>query len=97
MAYKIYWSEEAVRNLDEILIYLNSRWTSKEINKFKNKLAKQLELISHNPLLFPVSQNIPELRKAVLTRQTTIYYQLRDDTVYLAYLFVNKKDITKIV
>ncbi len=97
MAYKIYWSEEAVRNLDEILIYLNSRWTSKEINKFKNKLAKQLELIGHNPLLFPVSQYKPELRKAVLTRQTTIYYQLRDDTVYLAYLFVNKKDISKIV
>lgn len=97
MAYKIYWSEEAVRNLDEILIYLISRWTSKEINKFKNKLAKQLELIGHNPLLFPVSQYKPELRKAVLTRQTTIYYQLRDDTVYLAYLFVNKKDISKIV
>lgn len=97
MAYKIYWSEEAVRNLDEILIYLISRWTSKEINKFKNKLAKQLELIGHNPLLFPVSQYKPELRKAVLTRQTTIYYQLRNDTVYLAYLFVNKKDISKIV
>jgi hypothetical protein len=35
MDYKLYWSEEAISNLEEILNYLNSDWTSKEVNKFK--------------------------------------------------------------
>ena len=42
MDYKIFWSEEALSNLEEILDYLNERWTEKEINRFKNKLNKQL-------------------------------------------------------
>lgn len=97
MDYKLYWSEEAISNLEEILNYLNSEWTSKEVNKFKSKLSKQLELITQNPLLFPVSQYNPVLRKAVLSRQTTVFYEIKDNIVYLAYLFVNRKNISRII
>jgi len=97
MDYKLYWSEEAISNLEEILNYLNSEWTSKEVNKFKSKLSKQLEMIIHNPLLFPISQHNPRLRKAVLSRQTTVFYEIKDNIIYLAYLFVNRKNISRII
>jgi plasmid stabilization system protein ParE len=96
MDYKIFWSEEALSNLEEILDYLNERWTQKEINKFKNKLNKQLEIISRFPTIFPVSNYHPNLRKAVLSKQTTIFYKIQDNIIYLAYLFDNRKDIRKI-
>ena len=97
MDYKLYWSEEAISNLEEILNYLNSEWTSKEVNKFKSKLSKQLDLLTQNPLLFPVSQYNPVLRKAVLSRQTTIFYEIKENMIYLAYIFVNRKNISRII
>ena len=96
MVYKLQWSEEAINNLEEILNYLHSKWTNREVNKFKTKLSKQLNLIVQNPLIFPASDYNPKLRKAVLSPQTTIFYQIKDNTIYLAYIFVNKKDNSKI-
>lgn len=46
MAYKLRWSNEAVQNLEEILDYLNTYWTEKEVNYFKKKLSYQLDLYS---------------------------------------------------
>jgi len=43
--------------------------------------------------MFPVSDHIPRLRKAVLSKQTTIFYEVKDKAIYLAYLHVNRKDI----
>jgi len=48
----------------------------RELSKFKSKLSKQLDLIQKNPRLFPISEVQPRLRKAVLSKQTTIFYEL---------------------
>ena len=55
MDYKIFWTEEAIRNLEEIIDYLYSRWTQREVDNFKAKLSKQIDLIHRNPKLFPIS------------------------------------------
>ena len=73
MDYKLFWSKESISNLESILSYLESEWTDKEIDNFKRKFSKQLELIEKNPRLFPISDVQPRLRKAVLSKQTTIF------------------------
>jgi len=93
MDYKLRWSEESVQNLEEILKDIKFKWTDKEVDNFKRMLSHQLDLILQNPYLFPPSDYKPELRKAVLSKQTTIFYQIKDDIIYLAYLHVNKKNI----
>ena len=90
--YKIFWTKEAVDNLESILGYLEEIWTQKEVDNFKHKLTKQLDLIVQNPELFPVSQINPKLRKAVLSIQTTIYYKLSGQIIFLVYLFGNYQD-----
>lgn len=92
MAYKLRWSEESVRNLDEILEDIRRKWTEREVNNFKKKFSHQLNLIIQNPLMFPVSSQHPKLRKAVLSKQTTVFYELNNETVSLAYIHLNKKD-----
>jgi len=94
--YKIFWTNEAIDNLESILDYLNVRWTQYEIDNFKNNLAKQISLIEQNPKLFPISLYNPRLRKAVLSKQTTIFYEVNQQIIYLAYIFNNKLDIEKI-
>lgn len=92
MAYKLRWSEESVRNLDEIIEDIRRKWPEKEVNNFKVKLSHQLNLIIHNPLMFPASPRYPRLRKAVLSKQTTAFYEIHDETVTIAYIHLNKKD-----
>ena len=82
--------------MEEILDYIVNRWTQREVNNFKTKLSRQLNLISQNPKLFPVSGIQPRLRKAVLSRQTTIFYEFSNDSVYIVYLFNNVKNPDKI-
>ncbi len=91
MDYKIFWTEEALRNLEEIIDYLLSRWTQREVDNFKVKLSKQIDLISRNPKMFPISTFHPRLRKAVLSKQTSIFYEIKNNVIYLAYIFVNYK------
>ncbi len=96
MDYKLHWTEEAIDNLEEILDYLIYKWTQREVENFKNKLSRQLNLITQNPQMFPISSYNPRLRKAVLSKQTTIFFEIKDDVIFLTYLFVNKKNINKI-
>jgi hypothetical protein len=94
--YKILWTDEAINNLCEILDYLKYRWTQREITNFKKKLNKKIGLIKKNPTLFPVSTYNKRLRKAVLSKQTTIFYELSGKVVYLAYIFNNFQNIERI-
>jgi plasmid stabilization system protein ParE len=94
--YKIYWTDEAIRNLESILDYLKSNWTEREINSFKKKLSRQVELIEKNPKLFPISSFNSRLRKAVLSEQTTIFYELSGKMIYLVYLFNTRQSPKKI-
>ena len=96
MDYKLFWSKESISNLESILSYLESEWTNSEMTNFKRKLSKQLKLIEKNPSLFPISDVQPRLRKAVLSKQTTIFYELKDYEIHIAYLFSNRMDIVRI-
>jgi len=93
---KLIWTEEAISNLEDILDYLTKEWTQREVNNFKKKIGRQLDLIILNPFMFPKSDYNPRLRKAVLSRQTTIFYEIRKNDIYLAYIFTNKMNIEKI-
>jgi len=94
--YKIFWTDEAINNLESILDYLKKSWTQREIDNFKKKLGRQLDLIEKNPKLFSLSEYNPRLRKAVMSKQTTIFYELSGTAIYLVYLFNNKQDIDRI-
>jgi len=95
-SFKIFWTEEAIINLEDILDYLNDKWTQREIDNFKLRLSKQIALIQNNPKLFPLSDYNPRLRKAVLSKHTTIFYEVKDYKIYLVFLFNNKQNINKI-
>lgn len=94
--YQVYWTEEALHNLDEIIEYISNRWTQREVDNFKILLARLIDLIKTNPFLFPVSGYNTSLRKAVLSRQTTMFYNISNQTITIIYLFNNSQNITKI-
>jgi plasmid stabilization system protein ParE len=88
---KVIWSAEAVENLEKIITYLEANWTEKEIRKFVKKLEKQITVIKSQPHSFPKSQFI-EARKSVLSEQTTIFYKVYADAIYIVTMFDNRQN-----
>lgn len=85
--YKLFWSDKALDDLQNIITYLNEKWTQKEIRNFVRKLDRRLELISINPKLFPKTAKRKNVRRSVLTKQTVIYYETTDSAVTIVTLF----------
>lgn len=48
--YKLVWSNEALKNLQGIIHYLEEKWTKKEIQRFVHLLDHRLELFQQNPV-----------------------------------------------
>jgi plasmid stabilization system protein ParE len=94
--YKIIWSDEAYKNLEHIVDYLEKFWTSREIRKFAGLLEKQLILIKRNPALYPYSNKSKNIRRSVLTKQITLYYKITDTEVHLVTLFDSRQSPDKL-
>lgn len=90
--YKLIWSEEALSNLENILFYLEKRWTAKEIRKFATLLDKKIDLLQQNPLMFPEVKKPEGLRKLVLSKQTSIYYKIQNQKIKIITLYDNRKN-----
>jgi plasmid stabilization system protein ParE len=96
MIHQVLWTDEAIENLESIIHYISTQWTEREVISFKRKLAEQINIISRFPAIFPASTFAPRLRKAVLTKQTTIFYEVKEQAVYIVYLFDSRKNPQKV-
>ena len=85
--YKLFWTAESIQNLESILDYLSSEWGEKEVSQFRKMLSRQISLIQKFPLIFPASDISPRLRKAVLSKQTIVFYEIKEQFIYIVYLF----------
>ena len=86
------WSDRALTNLKNIIDYLTEAWTPREIQNFSRRLDKRLNLISHNPHLFPQTIRRKNVRKSVLTKHTVIYYKTENKIVTIVTLFDPRKN-----
>jgi len=94
--YKIIWSDEALRNLKTIFDYLESTWTPKEIQKFAQLLEKSLNLLVTNPLSFPQIKHPNKLRKMVISKQISIFYQTTENQIRIVSIFDNRQSPSRI-
>ena len=90
--YRIIWSDLALNNLKEIVSYFEFHWTEKEIRKFAQLLDKRLASLERNPHLFPLINNSGITRRSVLSKQTSIFYQIVNHDIRLITLFDNRQN-----
>ena len=84
---KIRWTEEATNNLENIISYLETNWTEKELKSFFTKLEKQLELLSIFPQAYPISLKRKKIHRCVFTKNLTIYYTIDNGFITLLSIF----------
>ncbi len=92
---EVVWSKRAMTDLKDIIHYLESNWSEKEISHFFRKLDSQITVIQNQPHAFPATKN-KNLRRSVLSEQTTIYYSISQDTVRIVALFDTRQSPEKL-
>ena len=92
--FEIKWTSEAERNLHAIFDYLENAWSEREISNFAKKLEANLQLISKQPAAFPYYDKNKNVRRCVLSLQTTIYYRELpfDNVIVIITLFDNRQN-----
>ena len=90
--YKLVWSDEALSGLNEIIGYLEYRFSEKEIKKFAKRLDAQIEIIRNNPHTFPVSPKSKTLRRAIVAKLTIVYYRVDAETITLVTIYDSRKN-----
>lgn len=70
------WSLESSKKVQSIKTYLLSKWDQREVDNFLSNIKRFENLVVRFPELYPASLKHPNLRKAVITKQQSIIYEI---------------------
>ncbi len=93
MALKIVWTPKALEGLDEVLEYLETHWTSKEILTLEQNIEDFKSQVQRTPLIYPVTGKHKYVRRAVISKHNYIIYRLkpRKKVIELIYFKASKQ------
>jgi plasmid stabilization system protein ParE len=86
------WSTRSLRNAQGILEYLHSSFSPNEVDKFELLLQEFEKTVSFFPNIYPKSKQHPGLRKAVVHRNTTIFYVYGNGEVTVIAIQDNRQE-----
>jgi hypothetical protein len=94
MSYSVEWTAEAEIAYTTILLYLEQKWTDREVRNFIYRTEEVLQLIKNNPLVYPRSKH-QEIHRALVSSQTSLYYEVNPGKIVLLSFSDNRQDPQK--
>jgi plasmid stabilization system protein ParE len=88
---KILWTKAAQSSFDNIVDYLKNKWSINSAIKFVNKTIVFLDILQKHPEIGKKENIKNDLRSFVLTRQTTIFYRIKNDTTIVLLKFFDTR------
>ena len=86
------WSPATKDEFAELLNYVEVYFGLDAALKLLDKTDKVLDSISEHPPLFPASTQSPSIRKAVITKQTTLFYRIKSTEIQLLHFWDNRRN-----
>jgi plasmid stabilization system protein ParE len=92
----IEWTIHAKNELDALYDYLENNWSDREIIRFSRLLDKKLSIINNLPLIYPAYEDNKYVRRCVVSRQVSLYYQIITNRIIILSLFDNRQSSNKL-
>ncbi len=92
---KIIWSPKAVGSLEQLIAFIEQKWTKKVVDNLLDEIEKTVELISQNPKIHPFFSPEKQLRKCVIRRKTLLFYRERSNKVEIVLLIDSRQNPKK--
>ncbi len=84
MSYAVRYSTRAYLEYEEILDYVFKKFGADIALKVDQHFEEVIDNIAINPLLYPLSEKKTNLRRCVISPQTTLYYRFNGEYIELA-------------
>jgi plasmid stabilization system protein ParE len=92
MSLPIKWSPASKDGFAVLLDYVETHFGLDAALKLLDKTDTVLDGIAEHPELFPASKKSPHIRKAVLTKQTSLLYRIETHEIQLLHFWDNRRD-----
>lgn len=94
MQYTIKWSEKSRDDYFKIIDYLLDNWGKNVAKKFNETTLHLIDLISKMPTIYPLTEYRTNLRKCVVVKQVSLYYQINidDNEIFIVRFYDNRKN-----
>ncbi len=93
----IVWSPLAETDFSAILQYLELEWGKKLTDeKFIDLTDNSIKQITINPKQFPIIQKKKKIRKCVLTKHNSMFYQIGSESIDILRIFDTRQDPRKL-
>jgi N-acetyl-gamma-glutamylphosphate reductase len=89
----IEYSKQSLINAKDIVAYLRSKFTEKEVNNFYKALNEFEKIISVYPTLYSESRK-RKIRRAVLSKVLSVFYSINKNKISIVAIFDNRWDET---
>jgi plasmid stabilization system protein ParE len=97
LALAIRYSLRARQEEIELLEYIARRFGPEKAKEIFDNIEHTLSLISKAPEMYPKSRRREGLRKCVFSKQTSIYYRVRENCIEVVSFRPNKNDPEKLI
>lgn len=92
MSLLVKWSPASKDEFADLLNYVEVHFGLDAALKLLDKTERVIDNISEQPELFPASEKSPAIRKAVITKQTSLFYRIRPTGIQLLHFWDNRKN-----
>jgi plasmid stabilization system protein ParE len=93
---KVLFSRLAIFKLEKLSQYLSSEWSEQSKITFLKKLDSKINIIQQHPEIFPQSEFKPGLRKCMVTKQTSLLYEVGEDSIFILTIIDTRQNQEKI-
>ena len=97
MVYKIIHTLLAEKSYMQNISYLEESWTIKEIKQFIKKTSDVMDILKTDPPIFPKWEFNRNIRKVVLIKQITLFYEIENYNVYILLFWNNYQNPNKMM
>ncbi|NJN78514.1 MAG: hypothetical protein HC803_09505, partial [Saprospiraceae bacterium] len=74
IAYKLKWTPIAREDYASLLLFIETNYGRDKVLNFLEKTENILQRILEFPRIYPISNQRKNIRKAVISKQTSLYY-----------------------
>jgi plasmid stabilization system protein ParE len=89
---EVVFTPEARETLQFIVSFIESKWGKKSAGKFKDTAIKVVKTISTQPYMFKASVIDTNVRQGIITKQTSVLYEVYENHVLILYFWDNRQD-----
>jgi addiction module RelE/StbE family toxin len=83
MRLEVRFTEEAEKDLQDIVSYLEEVWNEKVVDEFISEIDEQIDRIAEMPYLFPKTEKRENVRKCLINKRVALFYKVTENIIFL--------------